>query len=239
MSFLYFFLPGLLVGLLVDLAARRLSDPESLSVTPESGEADGDASDAEPAPDEEAAMKPLWAFGSAPWHRAALVVLTALLIGAAGLRYSDPTQAVIVSTYAAVLLACTATDLVSFRIPNVITYPAIVLALAAAAFTPDGDLQTALIGGTVGGGFMLLAAILSRGGIGLGDVKLAAFVGLALGMPLVYSALFIMAMLGGLLAIALILLRLRGRRDPIPYAPVLAGAALFVLLWQGSASVTL
>lgn len=240
MSFLYYFLPGLLAGLLVDLAVRRLSDPYSPCDPAETdGVADETSTCTADMPGREAAAAPLSAFGRAVWQRAALVLVTALLIGAVGIRYNDPTQAVIVATYAAVLLACTVTDLISFRIPNAITYPAIALALAAAALMPQGDLGTAAAGGAAAGGFMLAAAIISRGGIGLGDVKLAAFIGLALGINLVYPALFIMAMLGGLGAVALLLLRLRGRNDPIPYAPVLAAAALAVLLWRGSASVTL
>ncbi len=238
MAFFYYFLPGLLAGLLVDLAVRRLSDPNSPSDAAEPVEAEEEASaGTTDTPPRETA--PLSALGGASWHRAALVLMTASLIGAVGLRYNDPTQAVIVAIYAAVLLACTATDLVSFRIPNAITYPAIVLALAAAALMPEGNLRTTVAGGAAAGGFMLVAAIISRGGVGLGDVKLAAFVGLALGIRLVYPALFIMAVLGALGAAALLLLRLKGPNDPIPYAPVLAAAALTVLLWQGSASVTL
>ncbi len=166
------------------------------------------------------------------------MLVTALLIGAVGVRYSDPGQAIIVAVCAAVLVACTATDLVAFRIPNAITYPAILLALAA-ALMPEGDLKAAAAGGAVAGGFMLALAIISRGGLGLGDVKLATFVGLALGVPLVYPALLLMGMLGGLGAAALLLLRLRGKSDPVPYAPVIAAATLAILLWQGSASVTL
>jgi leader peptidase (prepilin peptidase)/N-methyltransferase len=238
MVFFYYFLPGILAGLLVDLAARRLSDPNSLSDAAEPGGAEEEAS-ADTTDTLAGQAAPLSALGGATWHRAALVLVTALLIGAVGLRYNDPTQAVIVATYAAVLLACTATDLISFRIPNAITYPAIALALAAAALMPEGDLRATVAGGAAAGGFMLVAAIISRGGVGLGDVKLAAFVGLALGIRLVYPALFIMAVLGALGAAALLLLRLRGPNDPIPYAPVLAAAALAVLLWQGNAYVTL
>ena len=239
MSFLYYFLPGLLAGFLVDVAVRRLSDPYSLSTPWESegAEEQVSASAARPLGSETgAALLP--SLEGRGWLRAALVLVTALLIGAVGLRYSDPAQAVVVATYAAVLLACTATDLIAFRIPNAITYPAIVLALVV-ALMPGGDLKAAAAGGAMAGGFMLAVAIVSRGGIGLGDVKLAAFVGTALGAPLVYPALLIMALVGGLGAAALLLLRLRGRGDPIPYAPVLAAAALTVLLWRGSASVSL
>jgi leader peptidase (prepilin peptidase)/N-methyltransferase len=225
MSFLYYFLPGLLAGLIVDMAVRRLVSSHSRFGTPAPGGAYEGA--------------PTAAFERTLWQRAALVLGTALLIGVVGLRYADPAQAAIVAVYVAVLLTCTGTDLITFRIPNAVTYPAIVVALIAATLTPDGDLNAAAAGGGLAGGFMLALAIISRGGLGLGDVKLAAFIGFALGTPLIFPALFLMGLLGGLAAAALLLLRFRGRGDPMPYGPILAAAALAVLLWQGNASVTL
>ena len=240
MSFLYYFLPGLLAGLLVDMAVRRLSGPYSPTDSAGSGEAEAQvAGGAATPPEGEAGTALLAALDGRDWRRVALVLLTALIIGAVGLRYSDPTQGVIVAVYAAVLLTCTATDLIAFRIPNAITYPAIVLALVAAALIPEADLKAAAAGGAVAGGFMLAIAIISRGGLGLGDVKLATFAGLALGVPFIYPALFLMATLGALVAVALLLLRLRGKGDPIPYAPVLAAATLVVFFWRGSALATL
>jgi leader peptidase (prepilin peptidase)/N-methyltransferase len=116
----------------------------------------------------------------------------------------------------------------------VITYPAAGGALLVAALMPHGNPTEALIGGAGGAGFMLAIALISRGGLGLGDVKLAGFAGLALGGPLILSALMITAVAGGLVA-ACLALRVRRRNHPMPYAPFIAGGALVVLLWQGSA----
>jgi len=77
-----------------------------------------------------------------------------------------------------------------------------------------------------------------RGGLGLGDAKLAGFAALALGGPLILPALLITALASGLVA-ADLALRLRRRSYPIPYAPFISGGALAVLLWQGSAFVSL
>jgi leader peptidase (prepilin peptidase)/N-methyltransferase len=167
------------------------------------------------------------------WRRPALVVATTAAFAAAAARYDEPEQAAVVSAYAAALIACAATDLIAFRVPNVITYPAAGGAILVAALMPHGDLAEALIGGAIGAGLMLVVAIISRGGLGLGDVKLAGFAGLALGGPLILPALLITAFSGGLVA-AYLALRL-GRRDlPMPYAPYISAGALAVLLWQGS-----
>ena len=77
-----------------------------------------------------------------------------------------------------------------------------------------------------------------RQALGLGDVKLAGFAALALGGPLILPALLITALASGLVA-ADLALRLRRRSYPIPYAPFISGGALAVLLWQGSAFVSL
>jgi len=77
-----------------------------------------------------------------------------------------------------------------------------------------------------------------RQALGLGDVKLAGFAGLALGGPLILPALLITSLAGGLVA-AYLVLRVRRRSLPMPYAPFIAGGALAVLLWQGSAFASL
>lgn len=172
------------------------------------------------------------------WRRPALMAAAAASFGAASARYGEPEQAAVVSAYAVVLIACAATDLMAFRVPNVITYPAAAGAILIAVFMPHGDLTQAWIGGALATGLFLAAAVVSRGGLGLGDVKLAGFVGLALGFPLILPALMITALSGGLVA-AYLGLRFRRRNHPMPYAPYISAGALVVLLWQGSTFATL
>jgi leader peptidase (prepilin peptidase)/N-methyltransferase len=126
----------------------------------------------------------------------------------------------------------------AFRVPNVITYPAAAGALLAAVLMPHGDVREALIGGAISGGLMLIVALVTRGGLGLGDVKLAGFAGLALGGSLILSALLITALTGGLAA-AYLAVRVRSRSYPMPYAPFISAGAIAVLLWQGSVFVSL
>jgi prepilin signal peptidase PulO-like enzyme (type II secretory pathway) len=170
------------------------------------------------------------------WQRIAIVVLTGAVFAAAGTRYDDPSHLALVTAYIAVLVLCSATDVLAYRVPNVVTYPAMLLALGAGALMPDADFVRVLGGGALAGGIMLLPTVLTRGkGLGMGDVKLAAFVGLALGISFALSALLLMALAGGAVAAALMLSGLRHRGDPIPYAPFISLGALAVILWQGVA----
>lgn len=82
--------------------------------------------------------------------------------------------------FLAVLAACSAVDIKERRIPNRITYPATATILLAA--TLGGAGMASLAGLAGGGGFMLLAALASRDQLGLGDVKLSAFVGATIGI---------------------------------------------------------
>lgn len=234
MQVVLFTLVGLVVGALLDPLAARLaasapqeepSQPEEHGVSASPGEAG------------QARVAAL--FGEGPlWRRLLLMAVTGIAFGAAAARYEDTEQVAVISAYAAALIVCATTDLMAFRVPNVVTYPAAGGALLAAALMPDGDIAEALIGGAVGGGLMLGVALLSRGGLGLGDVKLAAFAGLALGGPLILPALLITALAGGVAAIGLAV-RVRRRSHPMPYAPFISAGALAVLLWQGSAFASL
>lgn len=87
------------------------------------------------------------------------------------------------------------------------------------------------------GGFMCLVRLFSRGGLGLGDVKLAAVIGLYLGYSDTVLALFIAFFGGGLVASFLLVTRRARARSRLPFGPFLAMGALLAMvvgdaLWQ-------
>jgi leader peptidase (prepilin peptidase)/N-methyltransferase len=129
-------------------------------------------------------------------------------------------------------------DMEQGLILNVLVFPGIVFALllsVLATFTDLVDFAPSLagvgIGGVVGFGLFLLIAMVSRGGMGLGDVKMAAFLGVMLGFPLVLVAIFLAIITGGLVAVALLVIRVKGRKQTIPFGPFLALGGFIALLW--------
>jgi len=90
-----------------------------------------------------------------------------------------------------------------------------------------------LLGGVVGFGLFLLLAIIGRGALGMGDVKLAGVIGMMLGYPDVLTALTIGAVLGALMALLLLVSRRATRKTAIAYAPYLAVGALMALWTMG------
>ncbi len=175
--------------------------------------------------------------GSA-YRRGIVVIATVVLFALVGRQYQgDALHVAIVAGYVAALIVCTGTDVLAYRVPNVITYPAILAAIVIGMIMPDANRGNVWAGGLVCGGTFLAMAIATRGGMGMGDVKLAFFVGFALGLTFGVISLLITALAGGAIAIVLMVTRLRSRRDPIPYAPFIALGALYVLLVQGTAFV--
>ena len=88
-----------------------------------------------------------------------------------------------------------------------------------------------VIGGTTGFAFFLIVFLINPRGMGVGDIKLAGLIGLVVGFPLVIIALLIGIFIGGLVAAALLLLKIKGRKDVISYGTFLAIGPLLTLLW--------
>ena len=103
-------------------------------------------------------------------------------------------------------------------------------------FLPEQGVRSALLGGATGSGIMALIYIIvflvfRREGLGFGDVKMAALIGLMVGFPLVLEALLLSWISGGLVAAILMALKIKGRMDKIPSATFMAVAAMVTLVW--------
>lgn len=119
-----------------------------------------------------------------------------------------------------------------FLPPSKVAYPAGAVALLLSSLPEPGIVQAA-IGGGIGLFLFLLIVIISRGGMGWGDVKMAALIGIVTGY-LVFVALFLAVILGGLVAVVLLLFKLRKRKEGIPFAPYLSLGAMITLLFGKS-----
>jgi prepilin signal peptidase PulO-like enzyme (type II secretory pathway) len=143
--------------------------------------------------------------------------------------------------WVSVFLHITVFDLKHRLVLNRVTYPAIAAAILLAPATPGLSLSNALVGAAVLFVFFMLQSLLLGGSVmGMGDAKLGALVGATTGigtdldhLGAVY-ALIAAAISGGVVALILLVTRVRGLRDPIPYGPFLcAGAAL--IMYHGPA----
>ena len=133
--------------------------------------------------------------------------------------------------YASLLTAIFVIDLENQLVLDKIIYPGMALAFAFSFFWPELGVISSLEGGAIGLAAMALPFIIYRRGMGMGDVKLGALVGLMSGYPLVFVALLLAVISGGLVAAILLAFKIKKRSDPIPFAPFLATSAMVTLLW--------
>lgn len=166
---------------------------------------------------------------------------SAVLLGAVGGRIGwDPALPAFL-LFAWTLVCVAIIDASTRRIPNRLTYPLTptlaVLLLAAALLTGEpGWALRAILGGLLAFVTLLAMALFRPGSMGMGDVKLAGFVGLGLGYlgwAHVLLGLTSAFLIGGVVAIVLMSVRARSRRDLLPFGPYLAAGALLSLVVGG------
>jgi leader peptidase (prepilin peptidase) / N-methyltransferase len=150
----------------------------------------------------------------------------ALCIGAV-LAHSSAAGIALSVTLILIVVPAAVIDLEHRIIPNRLTAFGAVLALVlGTALDPAGE-PGRLIAGVAAGGFLLVAALAYPGGMGMGDVKLAAVMGLFLGSAVAPAILI--ALLSGVLVGAVVIARKgagEGRKTAIPFGPFLAFGAL-------------
>jgi len=134
------------------------------------------------------------------------------------------------TTYCSLLLLIATIDFEHRLIPNVLVGSGMLLALVFNVFYRMPGLAPALWGAVVGGGTFCLLALARRDALGMGDVKLAALIGMMTGFPSVLQALTIGVILGGLAAGLLLLTRVRTGKQYMPYGPYLVAGGMATLL---------
>lgn len=159
--------------------------------------------------------------------RALAAAVWAVLAGVCLAVFDLPVEAVVNAAGCAVLVAVTVTDIERRIVPNRIVVPAFVGFLVVQTIREPGvEWLVAALGA---GGFYLVMALIYPAGLGMGDVKLAAFMGAWLGWNVVV-ALFAGSMLAALPAIAILLVMgTAGRKVGLPFAPFLAAGGVIAL----------
>ncbi len=160
--------------------------------------------------------------GAATLGGGAFVAAMALLGAYVGWRAAGAAEVVVALVASGLYAAITVIDLHVRRIPNPLVVALLAWGVVQVAWLGRPTLPSAGLGLLVGGGIFLLLALLRRGAMGAGDVKLAAAIGFLVGYPLVLTALFWGIAAGGVAALVLLITRRAGRKDTMAYGPYLA-----------------
>jgi len=180
----------------------------------------------------------LWLRGRCRYCRAPIPLRLPIVEGMTGLlfaflywKFGLGLELGISLVYACLLTVIFVIDLENQLVLDKVIYPGMALALAFSFFWPGLGVLSSLAGGALGLAAMALPFIIYRRGMGMGDVKLGALIGLMSGYPLVVIALLLSVITGGLVAGSLLAFKIKKRSDPIPFAPFLATSAMVTLLW--------
>jgi prepilin signal peptidase PulO-like enzyme (type II secretory pathway) len=141
---------------------------------------------------------------------------------------SELLPAILLST---LLILSVLTDIREKLILDVITLPSIVLLVIVRFFIGQEPFHTYLIGGVVGFGLLLLLAVISKGGMGGGDIKLYAAIGVVLGPSLTVMSLVLASFVGAIVGIVLISLKVVKRKEPIAFGPSIMIGTLVAYLY--------
>jgi leader peptidase (prepilin peptidase) / N-methyltransferase len=169
---------------------------------------------------------------SIPWRYPLVEATTALLVAGCVFRFGLTADAAVAAFFCAVLVAISATDVERRIIPNRIVLPAAAVVLAANTMLhPSAEWAVAGLGAAL---FLFVAALAYPGGMGMGDVKLALLLGVALGRAVPVAMM--VGMLSALVPSVVLLARhgSAARKMRIPFGPFLAFGGV-VALFAGTA----
>ena len=173
---------------------------------------------------------------------------TGVLYGLLALRLHDDAALPAFLVLGAAQIAISLIDLEHFIVPNRIVYPTLFLMaplLVGAAVVEDDwlSLRGSVLGGLLAFGILFVIHVVSPRGMGFGDVRLAGVLGAALGwldLGHVLLGLFLGFLTASVISLSLIGLKVRSRKDRIPFGPFLALGALLavfagepILRWYG------
>lgn len=133
------------------------------------------------------------------------------------------------------LLLNALTDIYSGYVYDLFAWGLGVVGLGFRLFGGMGPVLDGLLGMLLGGGLIVFIIFASRGGMGWGDASLMAGAGLALGWKLTAAALYAGFMFGGVVAVAMVLMKKAKRKDSMPLGPFLALGGIAALIYGPAA----
>ena len=165
------------------------------------------------------------------WRYPVVETITAAVLVVAYVAFGPSADFLVACVLLPALVALTAIDLDHQMIPDAITLPGILIGLVINLASRRISWLDSVVGILLGGGLFLVIILVSRGGMGGGDLKLGAMLGAFLGWKALIVALFVAIVLGGAIGAMLLATGRRGRKDPIPFGPFLAAGGAMALFW--------
>lgn len=165
------------------------------------------------------------------WVYPLMEAITAVLFTSVFLTFGFTPELIVGLLFVSMLVIITVSDIAYMLIPDKVLLPFAAVLLVLRFVIPLDPWWDSLFGAAVGFSVLLLIAVLSKGGMGGGDIKLFFVIGLVLGTTGTLLTLFFASFVGAVAGIILLRVRKQGRKTPIPFGPSIALSAVLVYLW--------
>jgi leader peptidase (prepilin peptidase) / N-methyltransferase len=158
-------------------------------------------------------------------------LLTGILFATAPLVIGWSGELVVALTLISMFIIITVSDIHYMIIPDKILIWFAGIFLLERIFIPLTPWWDSLLGAVTGFTLLLIIALVSKGGMGMGDVKLYALLGFVLGFKLVLLSFFFSTLFGAVIGGLALLFKLVKRKQPIPFGPFIAAGTLTAYYW--------
>ncbi|KON86883.1 prepilin peptidase [Sporosarcina globispora] len=163
----------------------------------------------------------------------AVELSTGILFAAAPLIIGWNVELLVAWTLISLMVIIFVSDFKYMIIPDKVLLFFAAILIAERIFIPLSPWWDSVAGTALGFFLLLLIAVISKGGMGGGDIKLYAVIGIALGVKLVFLSFFLATLLGAVLGGLGMLLGIMQKGKPIPFGPFI-GIGTLIAYFYGS-----
>ena len=158
-------------------------------------------------------------------------IVTALLFALSYVKFGFTAELAVALLFVSLLVIINVSDIAYMLIPNKILLFFLPLLVIGRIVSPLEPWWDSLLGAVIGFSILLLIAVVSKGGMGGGDIKLFFLIGLVLGTIHTLLTLFLASVVGMIVGIIVLKVRGQGRKTPVPFGPAIAVGALIVYFY--------
>lgn len=160
------------------------------------------------------------------WVYPVMELVTGLLFAFAYYQLGFTLELAVALLFISLLVIITVSDIAYMLIPDKILIFFLIPLIVLRVFVPLSPWWDSIIGAFVGFSVLFLIAVVSKGGMGGGDIKLFFVIGLVLGWIPTLLTLFLASIIGTVVGIISLRRTKQGRKTPIPFGPSIAIAAI-------------
>lgn len=158
-------------------------------------------------------------------------LVTGLLFAFAVWKLGITFEMAVAILFISLLAIIVVSDIAYMLIPDKVLLFFLPFIVLGRVFSPLEPWWDSILGAVVGFGVLLLIAVISKGGMGGGDIKLFFLIGLVLGTIPTLMTLFFASVIGMIVGIIVLKVSGKGRKTPVPFGPSIAAAAIIVYFY--------